>query len=64
VDLATLIGILAAFGFVIMAMLLGGTIDMFMDLVSVLIVFGGTASVVMMKYNLSQFIGAFKQSVI
>ncbi|WP_022941302.1 flagellar motor protein PomA [Psychromonas hadalis] len=59
-DLATLIGIIGAFGFVIMAMLLGGTIDMFIDLVSVLIVVGGTACVVMMKYNMGQFIGAFK----
>jgi chemotaxis protein MotA len=60
VDLATIIGILGAFGFVIMAMLLGGTIDMFIDLVSVLIVFGGTTFVVMMKYNMGQFIGAIK----
>lgn len=59
-DLATLIGIVGAFGFVIMAMLLGGTIDMFMDLISVLIVVGGTAFIVMMKYNMGQFIGAFK----
>tara|TARA_R110001583_G_scaffold112917_6_gene263160 strand:- start:48925 stop:49695 length:771 start_codon:yes stop_codon:yes gene_type:complete len=60
VDLATIIGILGAFGFVIMAMLLGGTIDMFIDMISILIVFGGTAFVVMMQYNLSQFIGAIK----
>lgn len=60
VDLATLVGIIGAFGFVIMAMLLGGTIDMFMDVTSVLIVVGGTTFVVMMKYNLAQFIGAFK----
>jgi chemotaxis protein MotA len=60
VDLATLIGILGAFGFVIMAMLLGGTIDMFIDTVSIMIVFGGTAFVVMMKYNIGQFIGAIK----
>lgn len=59
-DLATIIGIVGAFGFVIMAMLLGGTIQMFVDVVSILIVFGGTAMVVMMKYNLSQFIGAVK----
>ncbi|MEI6896346.1 MAG: flagellar motor protein PomA [Psychromonas sp.] len=59
-DLATLIGIIVAFAMVIMAMLLGGTIDMFIDTVSILIVFGGTAGVVMMKYNMSQSIGAFK----
>lgn len=59
-DLATLIGIVGAFGFVILAMLIGGTIDMFMDLISLLIVCGGTLFVVMMKYNLGQFIGAIK----
>ena len=59
-DLATLIGIIGAFGFVIMAMLLGGTIDMFVDTVSILIVFGGSLFVVMMKYNIGQFFGAVK----
>jgi len=43
-----------------MAMLLGGTIDMFIDVTSILIVFGGTAFVVMMKYNIGQFFGAVK----
>ena len=59
-DLATLIGLIGAFAFVIMAMLLGGTLDMFFDLTSVLIVFGGTTFVVMMKYNMGQFFGAVK----
>ncbi|MEG3753160.1 flagellar motor protein PomA [Psychromonas arctica] len=59
-DLATLVGIIGAFGFVVMAMLLGGTIDMFIDVTSILIVFGGTAFVVMMKYNIGQFFGAVK----
>lgn len=59
-DLATLIGILGAFGFVIMAMLMGGTMDMFIDVTSILIVFGGTLFVVMMNYNLGQFLGAVK----
>ncbi|WP_415225779.1 flagellar motor protein PomA [Psychromonas sp.] len=59
-DLATLIGILGAFGFVIMAMVLGGSISMFVDTVSILIVFGGSFFVVMMKYNMGQFLGAVK----
>lgn len=59
-DLATLVGIIGAFGFVVMAMLMGGTIDMFVDVTSILIVFGGTAFVVMMKYNIGQFFGAIK----
>jgi len=60
VDLATLVGIIGAFGFVVMAMLMGGTLDMFVDVTSILIVFGGTAFVVMMKYNIGQFFGAVK----
>ncbi|MEL0660000.1 flagellar motor protein PomA [Psychromonas arctica] len=59
-DLATLVGIIGAFGFVVMAMLMGGTLDMFVDVTSILIVFGGTAFVVMMKYNIGQFFGAVK----
>jgi len=60
VDLATLIGLIGAFAFVIMAMLLGGTLEMFVDVTSILIVFGGTIFVVMMKYNMGQFFGAIK----
>ena len=59
-DLATLIGLIGAFAFVIMAMLLGGTLEMFVDVTSILIVFGGTTFVVMMKYNMGQFFGAIK----
>ncbi|MCG6200463.1 flagellar motor protein PomA [Psychromonas antarctica] len=59
-DLATLIGIIGSFGFVIMAMMMGGTVGMFVDVTSILIVFGGSLFVVMMKYNLAQFLGAVK----
>lgn len=59
-DLATLIGMLGAFAFIIMAMLLGGTLSMFADVPSALIVFGGSLFVVMMKYPMGQFFGAFK----
>lgn len=59
-DLATLIGIIGALGFIIMAMLMGGGIDMFIDTTSIFIVFGGTTFVVMMKYNIGQFFSALK----
>lgn len=59
-DLATLIGILGAFAFVIMAMLLGGDLIMFFDVPSVLIVLCGSLFVVLMKYTLGQFLGAIK----
>ncbi|MDO6705282.1 MULTISPECIES: flagellar motor protein PomA [unclassified Photobacterium] len=59
-DLATLIGLVGAFAFVIMAMLLGGSLDIFFNIPSVLIVLGGTLFVVLMKFSLSQFFGAAK----
>lgn len=59
-DLATLIGLIGSFAFIIMAMLLGGSLNMFVDTPSVLIVFGGSLFVVLMKYTLGQFFGAFK----
>jgi chemotaxis protein MotA len=60
VDLATLIGILGAIGFVVMAMVQGGDIGMFVNGPSVLIVFGGTLFVVLSQYTLGQFFGAGK----
>ncbi|WP_413110845.1 flagellar motor protein PomA [Thaumasiovibrio sp. DFM-14] len=59
-DLATLIGLIGAFGFIIMAMILGGSLAMFVDLPSFLIVFGGSLFVALMKFNLGQFLGGFK----
>lgn len=61
-DLATLIGMVGAIGFVVMAMVLGssGDVGMFADLVSVLIVFGGSIFVVLSKFTLAQFLGAGK----
>lgn len=59
-DLATLIGIIGAFAFVIMAMVQGGEITMFLDTSSVLIVLCGSLFVVMMKYNMGQFFGSVK----
>lgn len=59
-DLATLFGLIGSFAFVVMAMMLGGTLSMFMDIPSVLIVFGGSAFVVLTKYTFGQFFGAFK----
>ncbi|MEC6796043.1 MULTISPECIES: flagellar motor protein PomA [Photobacterium] len=59
-DLATLIGLVGSFAFILMAMLVGGDLVMFADTSSVLIVFGGSLFIVLMKYNISQFFGAAK----
>jgi chemotaxis protein MotA len=60
VDLATIIGILGAIGFVVMAMIQGGDIAMFINVPSILIVFCGSLFVVLSQYTLGQFFGAGK----
>jgi chemotaxis protein MotA len=60
VDLATLIGILGAIGFIVMAMIQGGDIGMFINMPSILIVFGGTLFVVLSQVTLGQFFGVGK----
>jgi len=60
VDLATLIGIIGAFAFIIGAMVTSGGIGLFIDVPSILIVVAGSLFVVMMKFNLKQFLGAVK----
>ncbi|GIU53439.1 MULTISPECIES: flagellar motor protein PomA [Shewanella] len=59
-DLATLIGLIGAFAFIIGSMVSSGGISIFVDVPSVMIVFIGSLFVVMMKYNLKQFLGAVK----
>ena len=57
-DLATLLGLVGAFGIVTTAMLMSGSMDTYFDVTSVLIVLVGSLFVVLMKFNLSQFLGA------
>lgn len=59
-DLATLLGILGSMGIVLAAILTGGSPIIFVNVPSLLIVIGGTVGVVMIKFNLSHFLGAFK----
>ncbi len=59
-DLATVIGMLGGIGFIVMAMILGGDLVIFIDVPSVLIVFGGTLFVVLSQFTLGQFFGAGK----
>jgi len=60
VDLATVLGMLGAIGFIVMAMILGGDISMFVDTQSILIVFCGSIFVVLSNYNMGQFFGIGK----
>ena len=59
-DLATLVGLIGAWGIIIMAMVLGGDPAMFVNIPSMLIVIGGALFAVLMKFELGQFISAGK----
>ncbi|PSJ44800.1 flagellar motor protein PomA [Zobellella endophytica] len=59
-DLATLLGLIGGLAFIGMAMVLGGGLTMYVDVPSIFIVFVGSLFVVMMKFNLGQFLGAAK----
>lgn len=51
---------LGAIGLLVMAMLLAGDINMFVDTQSVLIVFGGSIFIVLSNYSMGQFFGMGK----
>lgn len=59
-DLATLIGLVGSFAVIVYSMILSGSLSMFVDIPSVLIVFVGSILVVLMKFSLNQFLGALK----
>jgi chemotaxis protein MotA len=58
-DLASLIGLLGAIGMILGAMISGGGVGPFIDVASILIVFGGTFFAVMYTAPLPVFLGSF-----
>ncbi len=59
-DLGSLIGVVLGFGVVVYGMLLGGPVSMYVDVPSVMITVLGSIFIAMMKFNLGQFLMAFK----
>ncbi|MFT4518744.1 MAG: chemotaxis protein MotA [Halioglobus sp.] len=59
-DLATVLGMLGGILIVLGAIIFGGSALTFLNVPSLLIVLGGTFMVVMIKFSISQFFGAFK----
>lgn len=57
-DLATLLGLIGALGVLVAAVITGGSAELFINIPSLLIVFMGSLLVVLMKFNLKQFLGA------
>ncbi|MGD2063134.1 MAG: MotA/TolQ/ExbB proton channel family protein [Nitrospirota bacterium] len=62
-DIATLLGVVAAFGLVAVAIVQGVGLAAFLDLPSLLIVVGGTVGVVLMNYPLVNVLTTFKAAV-
>lgn len=59
-DLATLIGIIAGIALVGSAMVMGGGLGGFIDVPSMLIVFGGTIAATLINFPLGQFLSAIR----
>ncbi|MBU2621884.1 MAG: MotA/TolQ/ExbB proton channel family protein [Proteobacteria bacterium] len=59
-DIATVAGIISAFGLVLVAIFMGGGLAMFVDVPSMMIVGGGTLGATMVNYPLKDILGVFK----
>lgn len=59
-DLATLVGLIAAIAVVLMAVFMGDDLGSVVNMPSMLIVFGGSFGVVLMRFSIGQFLGAVK----
>jgi len=59
VDIATLIGIVVAFGLVIISIMMGGPANWFINFPSIMIVFGGTMGATLIAYPLSEVLSVF-----
>lgn len=62
-DIASIIGVISGTGFILGTILLGGSIMMFVNIPSILIVVGGTLASTMVGYPLADFLGVFKTSM-
>ena len=62
-DISSVIGVVSGMGFVLGTILMGGSIMMFVNIPSILIVVGGTIASVMIGYPLSDVLGMFKVSM-
>lgn len=59
-DIATIIGLIGAIAFLIVAMLMSGELNLYINAPSIMIVFGGTMFVALAGFTLNQFLSAGK----
>lgn len=57
-DIATIIGLVGALAFIVMAMLFNGDLGLYVNVPSIFIVFGGSLFVVLASFPLGQFLGS------
>ena len=56
-DIATVVGVISAFGLVLIAIFMGGGLNIFINIPSLMIVVGGTMGTTMINYPLKEVIG-------
>jgi len=59
-DIATLIGLVGGLGVIIASIVLGGSVGVFVNIPSIVVVVGGTFMVTLCQISLAQFFGSFK----
>jgi len=59
-DIATIVGVISAFGLVLMAIFMGGGLNIFINVPALMIVAGGTLGVTMINYPLKEVLGVLK----
>lgn len=62
-DISSIIGVVSGMGFILGTILLGGSIMMFVNIPSILIVMGGTLAASMVAYPLKDFLSIFKTTI-
>ena len=59
-DIATIVGVISAFGLVLVAIFMGGGLNVFINVPALMIVVGGTMGVTMINYPLKDVFGVIK----
>ncbi|MHC4942912.1 MAG: motility protein A [Planctomycetota bacterium] len=59
-DIATLIGIVSGFGLVLVSIMMGGSLQIFLHVPSLMITVGGTCASTLINYPLKKVLGVFK----
>lgn len=58
-DIATIVGVVSAFGLVLIAIVMGGGVNLFINVPALLIVVGGTIGATLINYPLKDVLGVF-----